>query len=261
MDAITDKCRMVGPIMEVKSIRNLQQSNACLFYWTITQFGNLKIDVEYRKRTVYLNWMFTITKKRDKCVVTVITDIYKGGIRCSVRYCNSVSSDPILARIVGNGRYQVDFKNSIIDISENEFLKSNILELSFSFNESGSTLLTVQPKSPNDTFTSDYKKMHAKRVVTQIPDDRSFYFAFYNNKKKFYIHKAILAARSSYFRQYIRENCKEGETGEMKLNVSLEVMNCLISFLYTGQALFKCRKEYVVFLEHLKKWGIAAYKC
>lgn len=228
----------------------------------IPNFRKLKDNVHYNKTMGLLKCNIDFFKRQNSVgILFCIADEHVSSVQCYVSYDEMYCrSDTIKMNRMSPFEYEVYLEPEVIYHSRNELIKMGSLQLMFTVRKQIS-LMAVRPfsgKRPlgealNPTQLPD--RLDTPRRVCEIQKlaadmknlSHRHIFADFKIRVQNYVlpvHKALMAGRSGFFHEYIRENSKE-----ITLCVKPETLSFVICFIYYGTLMVTELEELLQILE------------
>ena len=100
----------------------------------------------------------------------------------------------------------------------------------------GEELVKSLPKESIENIAEKRRLAELDDFEKLLKDNRFSDVKIVVDKKKFFVHKGILAARSRYFPAMFESNMKEAEEVEIRItNISANILQEVLRFIYTGK--------------------------
>lgn len=229
--------------MYVYHTRNGFQSTFISFKIKIDKFSKMKDNEIYKRQLSYKNWILHVLKKIKTVTVTLRTfDACTYDVKCLVRYDNNSTSHPICANKVSNDEYVIELSSDIIYGQLNEFLKVDCLYCIFqiAYETDARILRTVtesriERKNESAFCINQLKEETAEMALVRNLGDVEWTkftdFKIRAGDTVVGVSKCILAARSKFFFDFLKDN---PDAGEIELDTSLPTLKLAMEYVYWG---------------------------
>ena len=239
------KCPLKNTFMYANHVRSGSHRKRICFIIKIDKFSVIKEKTSYTNPLPHKDWMLNISKNRNSITLilqTFETDISE--VMCRVRYSYDSVSEDIRVNKASDDNYVIRISSEIINVPGNlsvlstdclfcelhavlaSVIKINrpVLENRIPSNEEPASVIYEHKDTEEGALIQDLK------VKLNFVDFANFKIKIKDSVR--YVHKPIIAARSKFFFDYLKEN---PDSKEIELDASIEAFDRMYVYMYYGE--------------------------
>lgn len=238
-----NKRMLENTFMYVYHIRDGYQSTSMSFKIKIDKFSKMKENEVYKIQLSYKNWILYVLKKKNAVTLTLRT--FSGvtyNVQCKVMYGNNSTSHSICANKVSDDEYVIKLSSDVIYSKLNEFRKEDCMFCGFHV-ECGIDARILRPVTEStierkhesvlciNQLQEETAEMALVRNLSDVEYTKFTDFRIRAGNTIVGVSKGILAARSKFFFDYLKDN---PDAEGIELNTSFGALKLAMEYIYCG---------------------------
>lgn len=239
-----DKRILKNTSMYVYHTRDGYQTTFMAFKITIGKFSKMKDNEVYEKELSYKNWILYVLKKNKTVTLTLRT--FSGctyDVECQVLYGDNSESHSIYANKISDDEYVIELSSDIVYGQLNEFPEVDKLTFGFRIDYGIDARIlrpvtesSIERKPESLLCISQKKEQTAEMGLVKNLSDVEFTkftdFKVRAGNTVACVSKGILAARSKFFFDYLKDN---PDAEELELHsTSYAAFTSAMAYIYCG---------------------------